>query len=220
MSNAHLQMTDALSEYLRAASPEEPDFLAKLRRETASHPRAVMQITPEQGLFMGLLARMIGARKALEIGVFTGYSSISVALALPPDGKLIACDVSEEFTSVARRYWKEAGLESKIDLRLAPAMDTLNELLQAGEAGSFDMSFIDADKGNYRNYYETSLKLVRSGGIIVLDNMLWHGQVANPDDVEPDTVAIRELNAFVRSDARVWSCLLPIGDGVTLAFKK
>lgn len=220
MSNVHLQMTDALASYLRAASPEEPAYLAKLREETASHPRAIMQITPEQGLFMGLLARMAGARKALEIGVFTGYSSIAVALALPQDGKLIACDVSEEYTSVARRYWKEADLESKIDLRIAPAMDTLNGLLQADEAGSFDMSFIDADKGNYRNYYEASLKLVRSGGIIVLDNMLWHGQVADPKDIEPDTVAIRDLTALIRSDGRVWSCLLPIGDGVTLALKK
>ncbi len=220
MSHVHLQMTDELIGYLRASSPEESDVLKRLRKETESHPRGRMQITPEQGNFFALLIRLMNAKKTLEIGVFTGYSSISVAQALPQDGKLIACDLSEEFTAVARRYWKQAGLESKIDLRLGPALESLEKLKEEGHSGTFDFAFIDADKTNYRNYYEQSLTLLRPGGLIALDNVLWGGEVLNQNTEDPDTIALQQINEWICRDERVSSCMLPVGDGLTLALKK
>lgn len=220
MSNFHLQIDDGLVDYIRGVSPVEPGVLRRLRDETAAHPRARMQITPEQGLLMGLLTRMLGAKKVIEVGVFTGYSSISVAMALPPKGLLIACDVSEEYTSIARRYWAEAGVESKIDLRLAPATQTLGGLIDAGQSGHFDFAFIDADKENYVAYYEQCLTLLRPGGLIALDNVLWSGRVADPKENDAETMALREVNRLIGRDPRVWSCLLPMGDGLTLALKR
>jgi predicted O-methyltransferase YrrM len=191
--------------------------MARLRAETRRMPNASMQISPEQAQFMGLLVRVIGARRALEIGTFTGYSALAVALALPADGSLICCDVSEEWTSVARRYWREAGVAGRIDLRLAPAADTLAALIASGASGSFDFAFIDADKENYDLYYEHCLRLVRPGGLIAIDNALWHGAVADPKCKDGDTAAIRALNRKIRDDRRVDMVLLPIGDGLLLA---
>lgn len=220
MSAQHLQINDALIEYVRASSSPEPDYIAKLRHETAQDPAARMQITPELGNFLGILIRILGARRCIEVGVFTGYSSLSVARALPDDGHLIACDVSENWTTVARRYWREAGLEKKIDLRLAPALETLDGLLAQGEAGKFDFGFIDADKANYLAYFERLMQLLRPGGLLVVDNVLWHGRVVDPRQNDIDTAAIRTFNAKLRSDPRVHLCLLPLGDGITLALKK
>jgi predicted O-methyltransferase YrrM len=220
MSRVHLQITDHLIDYVRAVSPPEPDLRRRLRDETAAHPMARMQITPEQGHLLAIFVHLLGARRALEVGVFTGYSSVSVAQALPPDGQLIACDVSEEFTAIARRYWKEAGVDSKIDLRLAPAKETLAQLIAEGHRAEFDLAFIDADKTNYVAYFEACLELVRPGGLIAVDNTLWHGSVADPNDQEEDTVAIRQFNEYVRDEPRVWHCMLPIGDGLTLAVTK
>jgi predicted O-methyltransferase YrrM len=220
MSHSHLQITDQLINYVRTVSPPEPDFLRRLRDETSRQPLARMQITPEQGLLLGLFVHLIQAKRVLEIGVFTGYSSTSMALALPPDGKLIACDVSEEYTSIAQRYWREAGVDNRIELRLAPALQTLQGLKKSGDAGHFDLAFIDADKENYVAYFEACLDLVRPGALIAVDNTLWHGSVADALDQEPDTVAIRQFNEYVRDEPRVWSCLLPVGDGLTLAVKK
>jgi predicted O-methyltransferase YrrM len=220
MSSTHLKITDELAEYIRAFSLREPELLARLRQETAALPRGRMQITPEQGQFFSVLIQMLNAKDTLEIGVFTGYSSIAVALALPSDGKLIACDISEEYTQVARRYWKEAGVTNKIDLRLGPALKTLDALIADGAAGSFDFVFIDADKQSYDAYYERSLILLRSGGVLAIDNVLWHGQVADPQFTDPDTNAIRDLNVKIASDDRVIASMLPIGDGLTLALKR
>jgi predicted O-methyltransferase YrrM len=179
-----------------------------------------MQISIEQGILMRMLAKLIGTRKAIEVGVFTGYSSICVAQALPADGKLIACDVSEEWTSIARRYWKESGLDNKISLRLQPAVQTLDQLLGASEAGTFDFAFIDADKENYDNYYERILQLLRPGGLLTIDNVLWSARVIDPQVNDIDTVALRALNLKLRNDARVEICMLPLGDGLTLVRKK
>jgi caffeoyl-CoA O-methyltransferase len=220
MSRRTIQLTDALHEYLLAVSLREPPLLRGLREETAAQPSAGMQISPEQGQFMGLLARLTGARRCLEIGVFTGYSSLSVALALPEDGRIVACDVSEPWTAIARRYWREAGVEGRIDLRLGPALDTLDRLLATGEAASYDLAFIDADKENYLGYYERVLQLLRPGGLVVVDNTLWDGRVADPENAEPDTVAIRHFNEHLAHDERVDLSLLPIGDGLTLARKR
>jgi predicted O-methyltransferase YrrM len=220
MSHVHLQITDQLIDYVRRVSPPEPELRRRLRQETAAHPMARMQITPEQGHLLALFVRLLNAKRAIEVGVFTGYSSLSVAEALPPDGRLIACDVSEEFTAIARRYWKEAGVASKIELRLAPAAETLAQLIAEGHNATFDLAFIDADKINYVGYFEACLELVRPGGLIAVDNTLWHGSVADPADQEADTVAIRQFNEHVRGEPRVWFCLLPIGDGLTLAVKK
>jgi len=220
MSRTTTGMPDDLHEYLLAASLREPEVLRRLREETAGHPEARMQISPEQGQLMGLLAQLIGARQAIEVGVFTGYSSIAVALALPDDGRLVACDLSEEHTDVARRWWREAGVEHKIDLRLAPALDTLERLIAEGLAGGFDFAFIDADKESYDAYYERLLVLVRRGGLITVDNVLWSGRVIDPGhDDDPDTMAIRRFNEKVRDDARVAMSLVPIGDGLTVARK-
>ncbi|MCZ2148976.1 MAG: class I SAM-dependent methyltransferase [Bryobacterales bacterium] len=220
MSFQHIQLTETLLHYVRSVSGPEPAYLARLREETALLPNARMQITVEQGALMGMLVRLLAARKALEVGVFTGYSSLSVARALPPDGRLIACDVSDEWTSIARRYWKEAGLDHMIELHLRPALDTLDELLASGHAASFDFAFIDADKANYPNYYERALQLIRPGGLIAVDNVLWHSRVIDPSINDEDTRAIRAFNQTLTTDARVHHCLVPLGDGITLALKK
>lgn len=220
MTNKSISLTDSLYEYLLAVSLREPGLLCRLREETAAYPNARMQIAPEQGQFMALLVRLMGARRCLEVGVFTGYSSLAIALALPDDGRIVACDVSEEWTAVARRYWAAAGVEHRIDLRLAPALETLGGLLEAGEAGSYDFAFLDADKENYPRYYELLLELVRPGGLIVVDNTLWSGRVADPANQEAGTVALRGFNAQLHRDERVDLSLVPIGDGLTLARKR
>ncbi len=219
MSNKTFTVPDDLYRYILSVSLRESDVLRRLREETAQHPRAGMQIAPEQGQLMALLARLAGARHALEVGVFTGYSSICVAGALPADGRLVACDVSEEYTSIARRYWREAGVEDKIDLRLAPAVETLDALLGGGEAGRFDFAFIDADKAGYESYFERCLELVRTGGLIAVDNTLWNGKVIDPEDDSEDTEAIRAFNERRHRDPRIALSLVPIGDGLTLASK-
>ncbi|BAZ50195.1 O-methyltransferase family protein [Nostoc sp. NIES-4103] len=220
MSSQTINLDSQLYDYLLSTSVREPEILWRLRQETASHPRARMQISPEQGQFMRLLVQLIGAKKTLEVGVFTGYSSLSVALALPADGKIVACDVSEEFTAIARRYWQQAGVADKIDLRLAPGLETLDALLADGQAGTFDFAFIDADKENYDGYYERSLQLLRPGGLIAIDNVLWSGRVANPQIQDESTQAIRALNKKLHDDERVTLSLVPIGDGLTLALKR
>jgi caffeoyl-CoA O-methyltransferase len=220
MSSRTLQMTGQLYDYLLQASLREPPLLAELRAETAKLPMAAMQISPEQGQFMAFLVETIGARRTIEIGTFTGYSALCVALALPAGGKVIACDVSEEYTAIGRRYWSRAGVADKIDLRLAPALDTLANLLAEGGAGSIDFAFIDADKREYNGYYEAVLKLMRPGGIIAIDNVLWDGAVADPAKQDDDTRAIRALNEKLKADSRVSLSLLPIGDGLTLARKR
>ena len=219
MSRKTLSLDDALYEYFLAVSLREPDPLRRLREETARLPQAGMQISPEQGQLLALLVGLMGATRTLEVGVFTGYSALSVALALPPGGRVVACDVSAEWTTVARRYWDEAGVGHKIDLRLAPALDTLDRLLEGGQAGRFDFAFVDADKGNYAGYYERALELVRPGGLIALDNMLRGGRVADPAARDEDTVAIRALNERLHRDKRIALSLVPIGDGLTLARK-
>jgi predicted O-methyltransferase YrrM len=206
--------------YIGEHSVREPQLLAELRAETAKLPEAMMQVPPEQGQFLALLIQATGAKRCIEVGTFTGYSALAVALALPGDGKIICCDVSEEWTGMARRYWKRAGVEAKIDLRIAPALQTLDGLLSAGEAGRFDFMFIDADKPAYREYFERGLKLVRQGGIIAFDNTLWSGAVADPKDQTENTRALRELNDALHRDERVSLSLLPLGDGVTLALKR
>jgi predicted O-methyltransferase YrrM len=220
MSNKTLPLDDALYEYLLSVSLHESEVLARLREETARDPMRRMQIAPEQGQFMALLVRMIDARKCLEIGVYTGYSALCVAQALPVDGSLLACDVSEAWTAIARHYWAEAGVLDKINLRLAPALQTLDGLIDAGEEGSFDFAFIDADKENYRNYYERVLRLLRSGGLVAIDNTLWSGDVADPGKQDLETRAIRALNECIYRDSRVDMSLLPLADGLTLALKR
>jgi caffeoyl-CoA O-methyltransferase len=219
MSRVYTPVSDEMAGYIRSVSLREPEPLQRLRLETDDHPQASMQIGPEQGQFLHLMARLTGARKAIEVGVFMGYSSTWVALALPPDGKIVACDVNEEYTARARRTWHEAGVEGKIDLRLRPALETLDELLANGHAGAFDFAFIDADKKNYWNYYERALQLMRTGGLIVMDNVLWHGDVINHDDHSRDTEAIREFNRRIHADTRVTISLVTIGDGLMLACK-
>ena len=190
---------------------------AKLRAETASHPKVNMQIAPEQGQFMQMLVRLTGARRAIEVGVFTGYSSLAVMLAMPKDGRLLALDVSEEFTAVARRHWQAAGVADRIELVIAPARDTLDARIAAGESGRYDFAFIDADKVGYLAYYERLMKLVRPGGLIVVDNTLWSGEVADPGNRDSDTIALREFNDVLHKDPRIELALLPVGDGLTLA---
>lgn len=219
MTNKTITLTDALYEYLLRVSLREPEVLRRLREETARMANANMQIAPEQGQFMGLLTRLTGARRALEIGTFTGYSALSVALHLPPDGRLVACDISPESTAVARRYFEAAGVADRVELKIAPALQTLDDLLVRGEAGSFDMVFIDADKENYLHYYERALQLLRTGGLIVVDNVLWDGKVADPAADDPATTALRAFNARLREDARVVLSMLPVADGITLALK-
>jgi predicted O-methyltransferase YrrM len=219
MSERTLNLDPALYSYLLNHSVRELPALRELREATAGMPHAGMQISPEQGQFMALLVRLVNAKRTLEIGVFTGYSAMSVALALPSDGKIVACDVSEEWTAMARKHWAKAGVAGRIDLRLAPALQTLDKLIEEGAAGSFDFAFIDADKTNYLAYYERCLTLVRRGGLIAVDNTLWSGAVADPRNVERDTVAIRAFNDALHHDGRVEISLLPVGDGLTLALK-
>ena len=219
MARRSLELDDRLYDYLLQFGVRESELLKELRAETAKLSGAGMQIGPDQGAFMAMLVELTGARRALEIGTFTGYSSLCVAGAMPPDGKLICCDVSEEYTKVARGYWRRAGLESKIELRLGPALATLDALIEA-KVEAFDFAFIDADKTNYSNYYERVLQLLRPGGLIAIDNVLWSGDVADPKKHDADTDAIRALNDKVRNDERVSLSLVPIGDGVTLARKR
>jgi len=220
MSNKTIALSDELYKYLLSVSLREPDVLRRLREETSRDPKHNMQIAPEQGQFMQLLVRLIGARNVIELGVYTGYSALAFALALPPNGRLIACDINKEWTDIARRYWKEAGVEERIDLHLAPALKTLDELIKAGKAGQFDFVFIDADKENYWNYFERSLVLLRQGGLIAVDNVLWSGRVVDPTTEDPDTRVIREFNAKLKDDNRVSLSLIPIADGLTLAMKR
>ena len=220
MSRRTEPLTDELYDYLVRVSLREPDVLRRLHEETARLEQAEMQIAPEQGQFMALLVELLGATRVLEIGTFTGYSALAMALALPESGRVVACDVSEEWTGVARRYWAEAGVSHKIDLRLAPALETLDALLADGGAGDFDFAFIDADKESYATYFERSLELVRVGGLVAIDNVLWSGKVADPGVTDADTEAIRSLNAQLKDDERVSLSLVPIGDGLTLARKR
>jgi caffeoyl-CoA O-methyltransferase len=216
MSARTITLTDELLEYVDGVGVREPEILRRLRAETAPLPEHDMQIGPIQGAFMALLVRLIGATRCLEIGTFTGYSSTVVALALPHDGTLLCCDVSREWTDVARRYWAEAGVADKIELRLAPAVETLDGLLADGQAGSFDFAFIDADKTGYDAYYERALQLVRRGGLIAIDNTLQHGRVVDPQSESDNVRAVRALNEKIHADDRVEMVLLPLADGLTL----
>jgi predicted O-methyltransferase YrrM len=220
MSTTQTGVAEDLTQYIRSVTVRESALFERLREETAKRPNAMMQISAEQGQFMDMLVRLIGAKRTLEVGVFTGYSSTTVALALPEDGRIIACDVSDEYTSVARRYWREAGVEHKIDLRLGPAVETLDALISQKQFNSFDFAFIDADKENYDQYYERALKLVRPGGLIVIDNVLWHGKVLDDSVQDADTRAIRALNEKLHHDKRVFLSLIAVGDGMTLALKR
>jgi predicted O-methyltransferase YrrM len=220
MSNQTLGLDRQLSQYVQSVSVREPEILRQLRAETAQHSMAMMQIAPEQGQFMALLVQLMGAKKTLEVGVFTGYSSLVVALALPPEGQVVACDVNEEYTAIARRYWQQAGVASKIDLRLAPALETLDRLLSEGEGETFDFAFIDADKSNYDRYYERALALVRPGGLIAIDNVLWRGKVADPEVQDNRTKTIRAFNERLFQDERITLSLVAIADGLTLALKR
>jgi len=220
MSNETLQLSPDLYRYLLRVSLREPPLLERLRKETAQLAHAGMQIAPEQGQFMALLVRLTHARRCIEVGVFTGYSSLSCALAMPADGELLACDRSEEWTRVARRYWRQAGVDGRIRLRVAPALETLDAELDAGRAGTYDFAFIDADKANYANYYERCLRLLRAGGLIAVDNVLWGGSVVDAGDQREDTRAIREFNERLHSDDRIDLSLVPIGDGLSLCRKR
>jgi len=220
MSARTFTISDTLARYIFEHSVRDHPVLRELREATSSLPMARMQISPEQGQFMQLLAELVGAKRCIEVGVFTGYSSLAVALALPEDGRIVACDVSEEWTAIARRHWEKAGVAKKIDLRLAPAVETLDALIQAGGEGRYDFAFIDADKERYRDYFERCLRLMRRGGLIALDNTLWSGRVADPAVKDADTAAIRALNEFLHHDERVTISLLTIGDGLTLARKR
>jgi predicted O-methyltransferase YrrM len=219
MGNRSL-VPEAVERYVGEVITRETPLQRRLRAETAALHRGRMQIGPDQGALLALLVRLIGARRTLEVGTFTGYSALAVASALPEDGKLIACDVSEEWTAIARRYWLEAGVVGRIELRLGPAAETLAALLRDGAGESFDFAFIDADKPSYDTYYESCLRLVRPGGLIAIDNTLWSGAVTDPAKNDPDTAAIRALNLKVRDDSRVEACLLTVGDGVMLARKR
>jgi caffeoyl-CoA O-methyltransferase len=214
-----MPVTETLIAYVTQVGAREAPALRRCREETAQLANSQMQIGPDQGAFMALLAKLIGARRYLEIGTFTGYSALAVALALPPDGKVVACDVSREYTDKARGYWKEAGVDSKIDLRIGPALETLDTMIAAREPG-FDFAFIDADKANYDGYYERVLNLLRPGGLMALDNMLWSGAVADPKITDADTSALRSLNAKIQADERVDMALATVGDGVMLARKR
>lgn len=220
MANQTLNLTPDLLAYLRAHGLREPPVFAELRTETARLPEAVMQISPEQGQFMALLLRLMGARRVLEIGTFTGYSTLWLASALPEDGQMITCDSSREWTGLAQRYWQKAGLADRITLHLGDARDTVQALQDTGETDTYDFAFIDADKVNYDTYYEACLTLVRPGGLIAIDNTLWGGAVADPFATDPDTEAIRQLNRKLHEDQRVEMAMVPIGDGVTLVRRR
>ena len=220
MANQTIGLSDDLAAYVREVGIREPDVLARLREETAALPRHNMQIAPEEGAFLAMLVELVGARRCIEVGTFTGYSSLAVALALPDDGSVLCCDVSEEWTSIARRYWDEAGVGERIELRIAPASETLDALIGAGEQATYDFAFVDADKSGYDGYYEQLLRLVRPGGLIAFDNTLWGGDVLDEDTDDEDTRALRALNAKLARDERISICLLPVADGVTLARKR
>jgi predicted O-methyltransferase YrrM len=219
MANRNTPLDDELRAYLVAHSARETAGQIGIREATRSHPAGGMQIGPEQAQFLGLLVKLVGARRAIEIGVFTGYSALAVALALPDDGYLLACDISDEYTRVGRPFWAEAGVAGKIDLKLGPALATLDARIAAGEGGRYDFAFIDADKSAYDAYYERCLVLLRPGGLIAIDNVLWGGSVARPAQ-DADTAALQTLNAKIHADDRVDMAMLPIGDGVTLARKR
>ncbi len=219
MSRSTLALTDELREYILDVSLREHPLLAALRQETAQHPDAKMQISPDQGQFMAILLRLMQAQSVLEIGTFTGYSALAMALALPPHGHIVACDISEQYTDTARKYWAEAGIADRITLHIAPASETLNDLLASGKADTFDAAFIDADKESYDVYFEKSLALVRPGGLIMIDNVLRGGDSANPATESASTQSIRALNKKLHQDPRVHLTLVPIGDGVTLLQK-
>ena len=220
MSKQIIGLDTRLYDYLQSISLREPEILRQLREKTAQLPMAQMQISPEQGQFMALLVQLMGAKKTLEIGVFTGYSTLSVGLALPADGQIIACDISAEYTAIASEFWQKADISEKIDLRISPALETLDQLIAEGEKESFDLAFIDADKRNYENYYERALMLVRTGGLILIDNVLWSGKVADPAIQDRQTEAIRAFNEKLHQDSRISLSLLPIADGLTLALKR
>jgi predicted O-methyltransferase YrrM len=209
----------SLYDYYQAIAFREPDILKELRQATSQLPMANMQIAPEQGQFMALLVQLTGARKILEIGVFTGYSSLAMALALPPQGRVMGCEISAEYAAIARQFWQKAGVSEKIDVLLGPAVTSLEQLLANGEQESFDLAFIDANKSDYDQYYELSLQLVRPGGLILIDNVLWYGKVADETVQDKATQSIRHLNAKLHQDPRISLCLVPIGDGLTLALK-
>ena len=220
MSKRSITLTDDLYAYLLENSLRETDVMRRLRKETAAMPWSGMQISPDQGQFTALLVEIIGARRCIEIGTFTGYSTLAVAAALPADGEIVACDVNAQTTAVAKRYWQEAGVASRIDLRLAPAIETLDALIAEGAENTYDFVFIDADKANYDTYYERALTLLRPGGLIAVDNVLWDGAVIDPARDDEDTEAIRRLNAKIAAHQRVSCSMLPIGDGLTLARKR
>ena len=220
MTRRSLDLTDELYDYLLEISLREPPVMTRLRAATAAMPRAGMQIAPEQGQLMGLLVELIGARLCLELGTFTGYSALAIAHALPPDGRLICCDIDAATTALAERYWAEAGLVDRIQLRLGPALDILAEIEREYPPGSFDLVFIDADKQPYDRYYETALRLLRRGGLVLLDNVLWMGRVADPARNDPDTAALKRLNQKIHGDPRVSLSVLPLGDGLTIARKR
>jgi predicted O-methyltransferase YrrM len=213
-------LPDEIERYVGETVTKESPLQKRLRAETAKLPMGLMQIGPDQGALLALLVRLIGAKRTLEIGTFTGYSALAVARALPEGGQVIACDVSEEWTAIARRYWREAGLADRIELRLGPAVDTLKALLGTHGTGSFDFAFIDADKSGYDAYYELCLELIRQNGLIAIDNVLWSGAVIDPKKRDADTAALRALNLKIRDDARVDSVLLTVGDGLMLARKR
>lgn len=219
MSTHTIDIDDRLYAYMLDISLREPEVLRRLRDETAKHPMAIMQISPEQGQLMQMLVRMLGAKNCIEVGVFTGYSSLAVALALPADGRIVACDISEDYTAVGEPFWKEAGVRDKIDLRIAPATETLDAMITAGETGDYDFAFIDADKPGYPEYFERCLALLRDGGVIAVDNIFMDGNAADPDTTSENAQAMRKFNAMLKDDTRVELSLIPIGDGLTLARK-
>jgi len=220
MAHEKTYLPENLYEYLKSVSVREPALLKRLREETNQLPMGGMQSPPEHAQFLALLVQLMDARRTLEIGVFTGYSSLAIALALPNDGRILACDVSEEYTSIARRYWKEAGVDHMIDLHLKPALETLQDLIAQRQHSRFDFAFIDADKANYEGYYEYALELIRPGGLIAIDNVLWHGRVIDPEMNDPDTVTIRALNKKLLDDSRINLSMVPISDGLTLCYKR
>ena len=219
MSTRTLGLDDVLHQYLLDVSVDEDPVAKALRARTAALEEHYMQISPEQGQFFKLLLKLMNARQVIEVGTYTGYSALCMAQAVGARGRVVCCDISEEWTAIGREFWEQAGVAERIDLRLAPALETLEQMRQAGEDGNFDFAFIDADKGNYQAYYEHLLDLIRPGGVIAMDNTLWSGRVADPSEQEPDTVAIREFNRRLADDSRVMVSLVPIGDGLTLARK-
>jgi caffeoyl-CoA O-methyltransferase len=220
MSNATLGLPEDLHAYLLEVGVREPDLLRELRAETATMPEHDMQIAPEQGALMGLLVELIAARRCLEVGTFTGYSALAVALAMPPGGTMVCCDISREWTDVARRYWKRAGVADRIELRLGPALDSLDALLTEGQAGTFDFAFLDADKVQYPEYVDRALVLLRPGGLLAIDNVFWGGEVTDPSVDDESVRGIRRMSRALADDGRVSLAMVPIADGLTLARKR